>query len=160
MSKILFHNAEKSIDSRSCNESAGWSRLGTHFEKDTISRQKWYFVLVERELFLWNGIKDIIYFLPNQSSVVYIIIWGVQTRGFLVCWTSIRNTGNPWELSARVTEIGYYGTYSWTIPRITMLRIVLSTAWPVVWQDQLNGSQIDDVIAKMRIGSAIGTLVI
>lgn len=41
-----------------------------------------------------------------------------------------------------------------------MLRIVLSTAWPVVWQDQLSGAQIDDVIAKMRIGSAIGTLVI
>lgn len=41
-----------------------------------------------------------------------------------------------------------------------MPRIVLSTAWPVVWQDQLNGSQIDDAIAKMRIGSAIGTLVI
>lgn len=41
-----------------------------------------------------------------------------------------------------------------------MLRIVLSTAWPVVWQDQLSGAQIDDVIAKMRIGCAIGTLVI
>lgn len=67
---------------------------------------------------------------------------------------------NPWGLSARVIENGYYGTYCWTIPRITIPRIVLTTAWPAVCQNQVNAVQIDDVATKMRIGSAIGTLVI
>ena len=114
----------------------------------------------EKKLFSWNGIRDI-HFLPNQSSAVYIIIWGVQIRGFLVYWTLIRIA----EKSMRIIcESDWnrilWNIYSWTIPRITIPRIVLSAAWPVVYQNQLNSVKIDDVTTKMRIGSAISIRVI
>lgn len=64
----------------------------------------------EKKLFSWNGIRDI-HFLPNQSSAVYIIIWGVQTRGFLVCWTLIRNT----EKSMRIICESDWNRILWNI---------------------------------------------